>query len=285
MAANPLSLGTVRAAPAAALPPSLRSRLRPSTWLPLAAGALALAAWEALVRALHIAPFVLPAPSAIAAAFWADSTGLLWSLANTAAVTLGAFALALASGLLAGVLIAQNRTVEMTLWPYAIVMQVTPVVAIAPIVMIWVGLDRVWLALLILAWLVAFFPILANTVAGLKSVDRGLSELFSLYRTSRWKRFRYLQLPAALPYVLTGARISSGLAVIGAVVAEFVAGSGTARGLGWAIVESGSMLNVPRMFAALVLLSLFGVAVWGVTTLVQKRLLAHWHESETVHEH
>ncbi|QHI99846.1 ABC transporter permease subunit [Xylophilus rhododendri] len=283
MAAHPPHPGAVRLAAARLHAP--RWRPRAATWLPLAAGLLALLAWEALVRLLRVPPFVLPAPSAIAAAFMADSGGLLLSLANTAAVTLGAFALALVTGLGAGVLIAQNRTVEMTLWPYAIVMQVTPVVAIAPIVMIWVGMDRVWLALLILAWLVAFFPILANTVAGLKSVDRGLTELFQLYGTSRWKRFRHLQLPAALPHVLTGARISSGLAVIGAVVAEFVAGSGTARGLGWAIVESGSMLNVPRMFAALVLLSLFGLAVWALTTLVQRRLLAHWHESETAHEH
>lgn len=240
--------------------------------------------WEGLVRLLKVPPFVLPAPSAIAGAFLADSGGLLVSLANTAAVTLGAFTLALITGIVAGALIVQNRTVEMTVWPYAIVMQVTPVVAIAPIVMIWVGLDRVWLALLILAWLVAFFPVLANTVAGLRSVDRGLGDLFNLYGTSRWKRFRHLQLPAALPYVLTGARISSGLSVIGAVVAEFVAGSGTSRGLGWAIVEAGSMLNVPRMFAALALLSAFGLLVWAVTTLVQRRLLAHWHESEQQHE-
>jgi NitT/TauT family transport system permease protein len=206
------------------------------------------------------------------------------ALAYTAAITLGAFALAVVSGVTLGVLLTQNRAIERVFWPYAVALQVTPMVAIAPLVVIWVGLDRVWLALLILAWIVAFFPMLSNTAIGMKSADHGLRDVFTLYGGSRWKRFRYLQLPAALPFILAGARISAGLSVIGAVVAEFVAGSGSSTGLAWTILESGSMLNVPRMFAALVVLSVFGLSIWYATATVQRLLLRHWHESEVRHE-
>jgi NitT/TauT family transport system permease protein len=252
--------------------------------LPAAGGLFFLGAWEGLVRALGVPKFVLPAPSLILETLVKDHASLLDALGFTATITLSAFCLAMLSGITLGVLLTQSRTVERTFWPYAVMMQVTPVIAIAPIIVIWVGLDRVWLALLILAWLVAFFPILSNTAAGMKSVDHGLSNVFDLCGASRWKRFRYLQLPGALPYILAGARISSGLSVIGAVVAEFVAGSGSATGLAWVIVESGSLLNVPRMFAALFLLSAFGIAIWLVTAFVQAALLRRWHESEMVRE-
>ena len=150
------------------------------------------------------------------------------------------------SGIAVGVLITQNRTIERILWPYAVALQVTPMVAIAPLVVIWVGLNKVWLGLLVLAWIVAFFPMLSNTAVGMKSADHGLRNVFSLYKATRWQRFRYLQLPSALPFILAGVRISSGLSVIGAVVAEFVAGSGSATGLAWIIVESGTMLDIAR---------------------------------------
>ncbi|WP_203070000.1 ABC transporter permease [Falsiroseomonas ponticola] len=252
--------------------------------LPALGGAIFLGGWETLVRVLSVPKFILPAPSLIFETLIKDRASLLEALGFTATITLSAFVLAMLSGIALGVALTQNRMVERTFWPYAVMMQVTPVIAIAPIIVIWVGLDRVWLALLILAWLVAFFPILSNTAAGMKSVDHGLSNVFDLCGASRWKRFRYLQLPGALPYILAGARISSGLSVIGAVVAEFVAGSGSATGLAWVIVESGSLLNVPRMFAALFLLSAFGITIWLVMSAVQRALLRRWHESELARE-
>lgn len=257
----------------------------PSDWLlPAAGGLVFLLAWEGLVAAFNVSRFILPPPSAILTTLWTDRAALAEALSFTAAITLAAFCLALLSGVTLGVLLTQNRTIERTFWPYAVMMQVTPVIAIAPIIVIWTGLDRVWLALLILAWLVAFFPILSNTAAGMKSVDHGLRNLFDLNGASRWKRFRLLQLPGALPYILAGARISAGLSVIGAIVAEFVAGSGASTGLAWVIVESGSLLNVPRMFAALVLLSAFGISIWLVMASVQTALLRRWHESEVTRE-
>jgi NitT/TauT family transport system permease protein len=252
--------------------------------LPIAAGLVFLAAWQAIVTIYQIPKFLVPSPLLIVETMIDDAPSLLRALRFTAVVTLSAFSLAVITGIVVGVILAQNRAIEMTLWPYAVVMQVTPVIAIAPLIVIWVGLDNVWLALLILAWLVAFFPMLSNTALGMKSTDHGLRNVFELYGASRWKYFRYLQLPSALPYILGGARISAGLSVIGAVVAEFQAGSGSATGLAWTIVESGTMLNVPRMFAALFLLSAFGLSIWYLTTYVQHLLLRRWHESELKRE-
>ncbi len=253
-------------------------------FLPIAAGVGFLAAWEGIVRGYKVSKFILPPPSAIFSTMITEHVDLLIALRYTATVTIGAFVAAVVSGIIFGVLLTQNRRVERTFWPYAVTMQVTPVVAIAPLVIIWVGLDRVWLSMLILAWMVAFFPMLSNTAIGMKSADHGLRNVFELYESSRWKRFRYLQLPSALPYILAGARISSGLSVIGAVVAEFVAGSGGSRGLAFMIVESGTLLNIPRMFAALVMLSIFGMSIWYVTATVQRLLLRRWHESEVRQE-
>jgi NitT/TauT family transport system permease protein len=252
--------------------------------LPVIGGIGFLLLWEAVVRLFHISRFVLPAPSAVGAVLVSDFPELMRALAFTATITITAFLLAIVTGVAAGVLLTQNRRIERMLWPYAIALQVTPMVAIAPLIVIWVGLSRAWLALMILAWIVAFFPMLSNTVVGLKSTDHGLRNLFTLYRATRWQRFCHLQLPAALPYIIAGMRISSGLAVIGAVVAEFVAGSGSATGIAWVIAQSGSMLDVARMFAALVVLTLFGLAMNGATALIQHLLLGAWHESAIVVE-
>jgi NitT/TauT family transport system permease protein len=246
---------------------------------PLLGGIVFLLIWEAIVRGFAVSKFVLPPPSAIAMTLVQQFPALMHALAYTATITVCAFVLAVVSGISLGVLLTQNRRIERMVWPYAVALQVTPMVAIAPLVVIWVGLNRTWLALMILAWIVAFFPMLSNTVIGIKSADHGLRNVFTLYRASRWHRFRYLQLPAAMPYILAGARISSGLSVIGAVVAEFVAGSGSSTGIAWTIVESGTMLDVSRMFAALFVLSAFGLLIWFATAAVQHRLLHRWHES------
>lgn len=247
---------------------------------PVLMGVAFLGGWEGAVRAWEVPPYILPAPSAVLDSFLQDWASLLMSLWFTAKVTLGAFALAVLGGVGLGVLFTLSRTVERTLWPYAVALQVTPVVSIAPLIIIWVGFERLWLALLILSWLVAFFPMLANTVIGLRSADRGLLDLLKLNGATRWQALTLVRLPAALPYMLTGVRISSGLALIGAVVAEFVAGSGSATGIAWRIVESGNMLNIPRTFACIFMLCGFGLLIWQAASWAQWALLHRWHESE-----
>lgn len=245
--------------------------------LPPLVGVLFLLAWEAAVTAWDIPPFVLPPPSAVANALWNDAPLLLQSSWITLIITVQAFLLALISGVALAVLFKQSRTLEAALYPYAVILQVTPIVAIAPLVVIWVGYERVNLSLLILAWIVAFFPVLSNSTAGLAAVDPNLRDLFRLYGASRWQMLWRLQLPSALPYILAGAKISGGLALIGAVVAEFVAGAGTATGLAWRVIEAGNRLNMPRLFAALVLLSVLGILIFAALSWVQRLLLRRWH--------
>ncbi|WP_114391741.1 ABC transporter permease [Oleisolibacter albus] len=247
--------------------------------LPLLLAVLVLGSWEGLVRWRQIPVFVLPPPSLILRALVGDAGTLGASLWLTLTITLQAFALAVVSGVALAVLFSQSRSLAAALYPYAVILQVTPVVAIAPLVIIWVGYERVDLALLILAWIVAFFPILSNTSLGLSAVDPNLRDLFRLYGASRRQMLLRLQLPSALPYLLAGMKVSAGLALIGAVVAEFVAGSGTASGLAWRIVESGNRLNIPRMFAALALLAGLGVLLFAMLSWLQARLLNRWHES------
>ncbi|MSO77489.1 MAG: ABC transporter permease [Alphaproteobacteria bacterium] len=252
--------------------------------LPLAVGALFLGLWELLVWHYQIPRFVLPAPSLIGRSLVDDFWSLLPSLLLTLKITLMAFALAVLGGVAMAILFSQSRLVELALFPYAVILQVTPVVSIAPLVIIWVGFDNVELALLILAWIVAFFPIVASTTLGLRSADHNLLSLFDLYGATRWQIVTQLQLPAALPYLLSGMRISGGLALIGAVVAEFVAGSGAATGLAWRIIESGNRLNIPRMFAALLLLSAMGIVIFLLLRGLEHLLLRRWHESAVSRE-
>ncbi len=247
--------------------------------VPLALGAALLGLWQWLVVRLAVPSFVLPAPSQIWRALLADLPGLLGGLWVTLRITLLAFAAAVATGVLLAVACAQSRLLALALFPYAVMLQVTPVVALAPLVVIWVGVDHVDRALLILAGIVAFFPVLVNTTQGLRSADRDLLDLLSLYGASRWQRLRLLLFPAALPYLLAGMRVAGGLSLVGAVVAEFVAGSGADAGLAWRIIESGNRLEMPRMFAALFLLAALGVAIFLAVALLQHVLLRRWHES------
>jgi NitT/TauT family transport system permease protein len=244
--------------------------------LPWLVGIIFLALWEGLVRLLDVPKFVLPPPSAIAVALIADLPQLLAALWETLKLTLIAFAASLIGGLALAILFVRSRLIERSLLPYAVVLQVTPIVAIAPLIVIWVGVEHVERAVFILAVIVAFFPILSNASFGLRSVDPGLADLFRLYKATGAQRLWLLQLPSALPALLAGAKISAGLALIGTVVAEFVAGSGEATGLAWRIVESGNRLEIPRMFAALFLLSLTGLALNAAITVIERRLLRHW---------
>jgi NitT/TauT family transport system permease protein len=247
--------------------------------LPLLLGAAVLIAWEELVALYQVPRYVLPPPSGIVQALIDDFPSLMASLWTTLRITLMAFAIAVVTSVALAVLFSQSRTIEMMLYPYAVVLQVTPVVAIAPLIVIWVGFERINLALLILAWIVAFFPILSSTTLGLRSTDPNLLDLFRLYGASRWQVLWRLRLPSALPFLLNGMKTSGGLALIGTVVAEYGAGSGTATGLAWRIVEAGRQLQIARMFAALFLLAALGIAIFFALALLEYGILRNWHES------
>jgi NitT/TauT family transport system permease protein len=244
---------------------------------------LILCFWEAMVRIKGIPPYILPGPLLIVQTLINDWGTLSEALLITLRITFAALLAAVTVGVALAVLFTQSKWLEKSLFPYAVILQVTPIVAIAPLIIIWVG--DIKLSLLICAWIVAFFPILSNTIIGLNSADHNLINLFQLYGASRWQTLRYLRLPAALPFFLAGLKISGGLALIGAVVAEFVAGSGgSASGLAYRILESGYQLRIPRMFAALLLISLSGIAIFFVTSVIAHLALRHWHESAVTRE-
>lgn len=250
---------------------------------PLLIGIAVLAAWEGAVRAWEVKHYVLPGPVLILETLAKDWQTLLPSLLHTMKTALGAFVGAALGGLGIAILFARSRWLEASLFPYAVIIQVTPVVSIAPLIIVWV--ENIEIALLVCAWIVAFFPVVANTTLGLKSADHNLRNLFELYGASRRQVLWRLRLPSALPYYLSSLRIAGGLALIGAVVAEFVAGTGgTASGLAWRILESGYRLNIPRMFAALLLISLAGIAIFAALGWLQHAILRRWHESAAVRE-
>lgn len=238
---------------------------------------LAVALWQIYVLASATPRYILPSPVDVAQALWTDWPTLLPALWTTLRITFLALLLALAGGVGLAIVLVQSRWVELALFPFAVILQVTPVVAIAPLLLIYYDSQT---ALLIIAFIVAFFPVLSNMVTGLKSVDHNLLNLFDLYGASRWKTLALLKIPASLPYFMTGLRIGGGLALIAAVVAEFAAGSaGAQSGLAFRILESGYRLNIPRLFAALILLTLTGVAIFGLTSLISWLFLHKWHES------
>jgi NitT/TauT family transport system permease protein len=256
--------------------------IRKSQWprilAPLIMGIAFLLLWTAVVRMNHIPAYTLPEPLLIARTLVTDWHSLSGSLWITLSVSLAALSAAVVIGLLLAILFTQSKWLELSLFPYAIVLQVTPVVSIAPLIIIWA--NNVTVSLLICAWLVAFFPILSNTTLGLNSADHNLVNLFKLYRATRWQTLWNLRLPAAMPYFLGGLRISGGLSLIGAVVAEFVAGTGGSEsGLAYRILESGYQMKIPRMFAALTLVSICGVVIFIALSLISHFSLRHWHES------
>jgi NitT/TauT family transport system permease protein len=245
--------------------------------LPAVVLILALLGWEFVVRVNAIPPYILPGPLLVLTTL-ANDWSILWdSLLATLTTTFEGLALAFFGGVALAVIFHQSRLIEYSFYPYAVILQVTPVVAIAPLLLIYLPQHA---AVLACAWIVAFFPVLANTTLGLNSVDRNLADLFRLYRASRFQVLLHLELPAALPYVLGGLRIAGGLALIGAVVAEISAGSaGAGSGLAYRITESGYRLNIPRMFAALLLLSVAGIVIFFALSLITHLILRRWHES------
>ena len=245
--------------------------------LPLAVLAVGIATWELVVRVNNIPPYVLPGPSAVFETLIADWPVLSQSLMTTLATTLEGFVAASIGGIALALLFNQSKWLEVSLFPYAVILQVTPVIAIAPLLLIYLPQQT---AVIVCAWIVAFFPVLSNTTLGLNSVDRNLAGLFRLYGASRLQTLVLLKLPSALPYILGGLRIAGGLSLIGAVVAEIAAGSaGAGSGLAYRIAESGYRLNIPRMFAALLLLSAAGIVIYGLLALTSHLALRRWHES------
>ena len=259
-------------------------RERVLTWvMPIILLMIAVGLWEYLVWFHEIPKYLIPAPSLIAETLVKDGPSLMASSWFTVKLTFFSLGLAIIGGVLLGALFALSRPVELSLFPFAVILQVTPVVAIAPLILIYV--DSTFAALLICAWIVAFFPILSNTVIGLRSADHNLSDLFTMYRATRWQRLRYLLAPSALPYFMAALKVAGGLALIGAVVAEFVAGTaGQNTGLASRIIESSFRSEIPRMFAALVLVSFVGIIIFLLTSWASSKVLGHWHESEVRRE-
>lgn len=246
--------------------------------LPLAIMILAIWLWDRVCVWNEIPKYILPRPGVVLQTLYDDAGLLFSSLLVTLRITFLSLVLAVIGGVGLAVLFAQSKWVEMSFFPFAIVLQVTPIVAIFPLINIYVNNQTV--KLLLCAWIVAFFPILSNTTLGLNSVDRNLRDMFKLNGATRWQQLRYLRLPAAMPYFLGGLKIAGGLSLIGAVVAEFVAGAqGQSSGLASRIIEAGYRLNAPRLFAALILISLTGILIFLVLSLVSHLILRRWHES------
>jgi NitT/TauT family transport system permease protein len=245
--------------------------------LPIVVLAVGIVLWDLVVRLNNIPPYVLPGPGAVFTTLIQDWPVLSQSLLTTLLTTLEGFVAAAVGGIALALLFNQSKWLEYSLFPYAVILQVTPVIAIAPLLLIYLPQQT---AVIVCAWIVGFFPVLSNTTLGLNSVDRNLAGLFQLYGASRMQALRYLKLPSALPFILGGLRIAGGLSLIGAVVAEIAAGSaGAGSGLAYRIAESGYRLNIPRMFAALLLLSVAGIVIYGLLALASHLALRRWHES------
>jgi NitT/TauT family transport system permease protein len=251
--------------------------------VPIAMLAIAIVVWQLYVTLANVPPYILPSPVRVAVELWNEWGTLLPSLLVTLRITFMALFLALVGGVGLAIVLVQNKWVELALFPFAVVLQVTPIVAIAPLLLVYAPDTQT--ALLICAFLVAFFPILSNMVAGLKSVDHNLLNLFELYGANRWQTLVHLKMPAAMPFFMAGLRIGGGLALIAAVVAEFAAGSaGRGSGLAYRLLESQYRLNIPRLFAALVLLTATGVAIFALTSFISWLALHKWHESAVKRE-
>jgi len=252
---------------------------RRAKWaLPIGIMLLAIAGWAWVVAANEIPHYILPGPDRVWDSLVTDWAILIDAAFLTGWITLAALALAVIGGAGLAILFNQSKMLELSFYPYAVILQVTPVVSIAPLIFIYV--DSKIAGMLLCAWLVAFFPVLSSTTLGLNSVDHNLRDLFRIYGATRWQRLRYLQLPSALPYFLGGLKIAGGLSLIGAVVAELVAGTGgIGTGLAFRIQEAGYRLNIARMFAALALVAAMGVFIFAALSVLSHLLLRKWHES------
>ncbi|WP_051158492.1 ABC transporter permease [Nodosilinea nodulosa] len=267
-----------------ATPKWVKSLLSPDVLAPIIVGLVLLTAWELAVRITNTPPYLLPGPILILQTLAKDWPTLIPSWFVTMKIAFTALVAATVSGLFVAILFAQSKWIERSFFPYAVLLQTTPIVAVAPLIIIWLK-NNTFAALVVCAWIVAFFPIVSNTVLGLNSTDPSLVNLFKLNKANRWQTLWYLRLPTSLPYFLAGLRISGGLALIGAVVAEFVAGTGGAQsGLAYQILIAGYNLQIPRMFAALLLITVSGIAIFAALSALSNVLLKNWHSSAMKHE-
>ncbi len=251
---------------------------------PIIVGILVLIVWDVLVKVTNTPPYILPSPVLVLKTLISDWNELFPSLLITLQITIAAFIAATISGLLIAILFTQSKWIERSLFPYAVILQTTPIVAIAPLIILWLK-NNTFAALVVCAWIVAFFSIVSNTTLGLKSADKNLINLFQLYKASPWQTLIYLRLPSAMPYFLGSLKISGGLSLIGAVVAEFVAGTGGQEsGLAYRILISSYNLQIPRMFAALSLTTGLGVLIFVILSIICDSILSKWHESAIRHE-
>ena len=246
---------------------------------PIIALSIIFLVWEFLVKFFSVEMYVLPAPSDILLSLNSNLNELSYATIYKLKITLIAFLIATLIAVGLAIIFSLSKILEISLYPITVIFQVTPVVAIAPLIIIWVGLDNAQIAILILSVIVAFFPVLANTNLGFRSVDNNLRELFIINRASKWQILTKLNLPFAIPYILTGMKTSIGLALIGTVVAEFVAGTGSSTGLSWIIIESGNRLDIAKLFAALILLVLLGVFLFLMMSAIEYSVLRRWHQS------
>jgi len=270
--------GAATVAPTGA-PRALADRPAVRLGAPVIVGIVLIAIWQGVCSTFDVPAYLVPSPADIARTLVTDWALLSSALLVTLKITFAAFALAVVLGVAVAFVFVQSRLVEVSFFPYAIILQVTPIVAIAPLIIIWVK-DPIP-AMVICATIVALFPIISNTILGLRSVNPGLKNLFKLNRATRWQTLMRLRVPSALPFFFGGLRISSGLALIGAVVAEFVAGTGgTQSGLAYQILQSGFQLNIPRLFAALLLITATGIVLFMAMAWLSKLALSGWHESE-----
>ncbi|WP_224701924.1 ABC transporter permease [Devosia aquimaris] len=274
---NPSEAGTDSAA-GVLLPRTPNREKLMQVLIPIAALLLAVLGWHLLVTINNIPRYILPGPVDVAIALFTDSASLWPALLVTVRITFMALAIALIGGVGLAILLVQSRILELALFPFAVVLQVTPMIAIAPLLLIYAPDTQT--ALLICAFIVAFFPILSNMAQGLKSVDHNLLNLFELYGASGWQTLIYLKIPASMPYFMAGLRIGGGLSLIAAVVAEFAAGSaGQGSGLAFRLLESQYRMNLPRLFVCLIMLCGTGIAIFGLTSLISWLTLHRWHES------
>ena len=239
--------------------------------------------WELILYLNETPHYILPRPSLIIITLIYEWSSLFPALITTLTVTLLALLLALFFGVILAIIISQFKIFEISFMPITIILQVTPIIAIAPLIIILI--DNTFIATLVCAWLVAFFPILSNTLIGLKSVNHSLEDLFYLYKANRMQKLLFLEIPSALPYFFSGLKISSGLSLIGAIVAEFVTGiGGSSSGLAYIIIESSYRLEIAKMFAALLLIAISGVFIYFFINLLSRQILKNWHESEKIKE-
>lgn len=246
---------------------------------PLASFVVLVCLWQAAVVFFDIKPFLLPSPLHVAAAIQTHFGPLVHATLLTAVGALCGFLLSFAAGFLVSLLFSQSRLVSRSLYPYAIFMQTVPIVAIAPLIILWIG--HGFAGVVAVSFIIAIFPIIANTTAGLTRVEGNLLDLFSMYNASRWEVLRRLRIPSAVPSMLTGARISSGLSVIGAIVGEFFAGYGTEDfGLGYLIILTNGQAKTDYLFACILFCTLLGLAIFSSVNLISNLLLARWGGAE-----